>query len=101
MNRDPIDTGRKPDVTSDEHTELVEARRRIRVLEIQNGIFNRASAYRAREHVLPKIRFRPVYELAADGIPVAVARRLLNNSRSSTTTASAGRRPRKQSRTRI
>ncbi|KAJ1681075.1 hypothetical protein LUZ63_023714 [Rhynchospora breviuscula] len=51
MNRDAIDSGRKGGVTSDEHKELVELRRRNR-------------------------------ELAADGIPVAVACRFLNVSTS-------------------
>ena len=54
MYRDAIDSGRKPGVTTDEHKELVEARRRIRVREIENEILKRASAYFARENVLPK-----------------------------------------------
>ena len=54
MERDVIDSGRKPGVTTDEHRELVEARRRIRVLEMENEILKRASAYFARENVLPK-----------------------------------------------
>lgn len=48
MNREAIDSGRKAGLTTDEHEELVEARRRIRVLEI----LKRASAYFARENVL-------------------------------------------------
>ncbi|MDR6971266.1 hypothetical protein [Leifsonia shinshuensis] len=54
MNRDAIDSGRKAGVTSDEHKELVELRRRNRVLEMENEILKRASAYFARENVLPK-----------------------------------------------
>jgi len=54
MNRDAIDSGRKAGVTSDEHKELVELRRRDRVLEMENEILKRASAYFARENVLPK-----------------------------------------------
>ena len=54
MVRDAIDSGRTPGVTTDEHRELVDARRRIRVLEMENEILKRASAYFARENVLPK-----------------------------------------------
>ncbi|RYF55045.1 MAG: transposase [Comamonadaceae bacterium] len=56
MNRDAVDSGRKPGMTSDEHRELVELRRRNRVLEMEMEIeiLKRASAYFARENVLPK-----------------------------------------------
>nr|WP_274636395.1 transposase [Microbacterium bovistercoris] len=54
MERDAIDSGRKPGITTDEHKELVELRRRLRVLEMENEILKRASAYFARENVLPK-----------------------------------------------
>lgn len=54
MNRDAIDAGRKPGVTTDQHKELVELRRRNRVLEMEIEILKRASAYFARENVLPK-----------------------------------------------
>jgi transposase-like protein len=54
MNRDAIDSGRKAGVSTDEHKELVELRRRLRVLEMENEILKRASAYFARENVLPK-----------------------------------------------
>ena len=54
MHRDAVDSGRKPGVTSDEQRELVELRRRLRVLEMENEILKRASAYFARENVLPK-----------------------------------------------
>jgi transposase-like protein len=54
MSVDDIDAGRRPGVTSQEHTELVELRRRLRVLEMENEILKRASAYFARENVLPK-----------------------------------------------
>jgi transposase-like protein len=55
MNRDAIDSGRKAGVTSDEHKELVKLRRRNRVLEMEIAILKRASAYFARENVLPKL----------------------------------------------
>ena len=54
MNRDAIDSGRKAGVTTDEHKELVELRRRNRMLEMEVEILKRASAYFAEENVLPK-----------------------------------------------
>ncbi len=41
-------------MSSDERKELVELRRRNRVLEMEIEILKRASAYFARENVLPK-----------------------------------------------
>ena len=54
MSQDVVDSGRKPGVTTDERKELVELRRRNRVLEMEIEILKRASAYFARENVLPK-----------------------------------------------
>jgi len=54
MSRDEIDSGRKPCLTTEERKELVELRRRLRVPEMENEILKRASAYFARENVLPK-----------------------------------------------
>ncbi len=54
MAQDDVDAGRKAGVTTDEHRELVALRRRNRVLEMEVEILKRASAYFARENVLPK-----------------------------------------------
>ena len=44
----------KPGLSSDERAELVALRRKNRVLELEVEILKRASAYFARENVLPK-----------------------------------------------
>jgi transposase len=49
-----VEDGRKPGLTSDERAELVALRRKNRVLELEVEILKRASAYFARENVLPK-----------------------------------------------
>ena len=53
MTQADIDTA-KPGLTSDERRELAELRRCNRVLELEVEILKRASAYFARENVLPK-----------------------------------------------
>ncbi len=54
MAQDDIDVGRREGISTDERRELVELRRRTRVLEMEVEILKRASAYFARENVLPK-----------------------------------------------
>ena len=52
--QDAVDTSTRPAVTTDEHRELAELRRRNRLLEMEAEILKRPSAYFARENVLPK-----------------------------------------------
>ena len=54
MDQDDVDSGRKEGLSSAEKRELVELRRKNRVLEMEIEILKRASAYFARENVLPK-----------------------------------------------
>jgi transposase len=54
LKQDDIDAGRTEGVTSDERAELVRLRRELRVARMEIEILKRASAYFARENVLPK-----------------------------------------------
>ena len=54
MNQDDVDSGRVEGLTSAEKRELVALRRKNRVLEMELEILKRASAYFARENILPK-----------------------------------------------
>jgi transposase len=49
-----IDAGQRDGLTSQERRELVELRRDKRRLEMEVEILKRASAYFARENILPK-----------------------------------------------
>lgn len=54
MSQDEVDRGDRNGLTTTEKRELVELRRKNRVLETEIEILKRASAYFARENVLPK-----------------------------------------------
>ncbi|MEI2811321.1 MAG: transposase [Nocardioides sp.] len=49
-----VDQGRKEGVSTEERAELVRLRREVRVKDMEIEILKRASAYFARENVLPK-----------------------------------------------
>lgn len=53
-SQEELDAGRAGGLTTAEKPVLVEFRRKNRVLEMENEIFKRASAYFARENVVPK-----------------------------------------------
>jgi transposase len=54
MAQADIDEGKREGLSTDERKELVELRRHKRVLEMEVEILKRASAYFARENILPK-----------------------------------------------
>lgn len=54
MSQADINDGVKEGLTTDERAELVRLRREVRVKDMEIEILKRASAYFARENVLPK-----------------------------------------------
>ena len=54
MAQADVDDGARPGLSTDERAELVRLRREKRVLELEVEILKRASAYFARENILPK-----------------------------------------------
>ncbi|MHA7284511.1 IS3 family transposase [Arthrobacter sp. TMS2-4] len=80
LKKADVEDGVRPGVTEKEAAELRDARKRIRLLEQENEILRRAAAFFARE-LPPKMKFPLVLDLAADGVPVAVACRVLGFSK--------------------
>ncbi|MCF6389375.1 IS3 family transposase [Mycobacterium sp. MBM] len=80
MRQADIDEGTKPGKSTGESAELRDARRRIKLLEQENEVLRRATAYLSQAN-LPKRLYPLVNELAADGIPVAVTCRVLKLAR--------------------
>ncbi|AXK75102.1 IS3 family transposase [Mycolicibacterium neoaurum] len=80
MRQADIDEGTKQGKSTGESTELREARRRIKLLEQENEVLRRATAYLSQAN-LPKRLYPLVKELAGDGIPVAVTCRVLKLAR--------------------
>ena len=54
MTKADVEDGHRPGVTKDEHAELIQPRRELRVAKMEVEILKRASAYFARENILPK-----------------------------------------------
>lgn len=54
MSQAEIDSGQQEGLSGQEKHELVELRRKNRVLEMKNEILKRASAYFSRENGLPE-----------------------------------------------
>ncbi|MFI2667726.1 IS3 family transposase [Micromonospora carbonacea] len=80
MRQADVDAGTRPGVSGSDSAELREARKRIKLLEQENGVLRRAAAYLSQAN-LPGRLYPLVSELAADGIPVAVTCRVLNIAR--------------------
>ncbi|MGS2811476.1 IS3 family transposase [Nocardia sp. MW-W600-9] len=75
-----VEDGTRPGTTATENAELIQARKRIKLLEQENEVLRRAAAYLSQAN-LPKMMYPLVRELAADGIPVAVTCRVLKIAR--------------------
>jgi transposase len=81
MAQADIDNGARAGLSSDGRAELVALRRKNRVLELEVEILKRASAYFARENVLPKNDLPFIVDRCAD-LPVAACCRTMKVSRS-------------------
>ncbi|WP_107423183.1 IS3 family transposase [Streptomyces qinglanensis] len=80
MRQAAVEDGEKPGVTRSESAENTELKKRVRLLEQENEVLRRAAAYLSQAN-LPKRLYPLVRELAADGVPVVVACRVLTLSR--------------------
>ncbi len=81
MAQADIDEGKRVGLSSDERKGLVELRRQKRVLEMEVETRKRHRLLRPGERP-PKMIYSVVRELAADGVPVATAYRMLQVSTS-------------------
>ncbi|WP_432573680.1 IS3 family transposase [Kineococcus sp. SYSU DK005] len=80
MRQADIDEGARPGLSTAEAAELRAARARIKLLDQENEVLRRAAAYLSQAN-LPKRLCPLVSELADDGVPVAVACRVLKIAR--------------------
>ena len=76
-----VEEGARPGQARSEASELREAWKRIRLLEQENEVLRRATAYLSQANLPGKRLYPLVTELAADGVPVAVTCRLVQLSR--------------------
>ncbi|MGR7024891.1 IS3 family transposase [Geodermatophilus sp. URMC 62] len=74
-----IDDGVVDGQTSSEHSELVQLRRTLRRLEMENEVLRRAAAYFAQDSP-PTMSYPLVHDLAAEGIPVRLTCGVLGSS---------------------
>lgn len=72
-----IDTGQLPGLSSSDHAELVAARRRIVELETELAVTQRAAEL-LKEAMRPKVRYAAIQTMAAEGLPVQVACRVVS-----------------------
>nr|WP_238153667.1 IS3 family transposase [Streptomyces xinghaiensis] len=80
LRRAAVEDGEKPGVTRSESAENRELKKRVRLLEQENEVLRRAAAYLSQSSSGKRL-YPLVRDLAADGIPVAVACRVLGLAR--------------------